>query len=396
MQLKVGNVKDFFAPISELAAGNIVRNNFLFGLDKMNFCFYIEPLQLLNRSNRFAHFLHSVISYQMKVTIHDIARAAGVSKSTVSAVLNDNPLISDATKRKVRRIMERFNYTPNEIARSLASRQTKTIGLIIKEIDNPYYGKMTKGIYNVAHGKKHGVILCNTELEPQKEVESVTILKSKKVDGLIISPLQERVDVSHIAQLKKEKYPFVLIGGIQNLETNVVDIDNEKAAYEAVSYLIAAGHKRIAHLLGPVYSVHSRQRCTGYKKALRKHKLPLHDDLIIEAGRSLQDGYEAGMRLLKRSKKFTAVFCYNDLLAIGFMRAARECRLKIPEDIAVIGFDDIELASFTVPPLTTVSVPMYQLGEESAKLLFEQIEHKERHLAKRVILDAPLTVRETA
>ncbi|NOY76469.1 MAG: LacI family transcriptional regulator [Calditrichaeota bacterium] len=334
----------------------------------------------------------------MKVTITDIAKLAGVSKSTVSAVLNDNPLIKDETKIRVREAMKKLDYRPNELARALARKQTKTIGLIIKEIDNPYFARITSGVYDSANKEGYSVLLGSSELKPLQEQETLNVLLSKKVDGLIISSLRDNGDFTHLLDLRRRNVPFVLLDNFEMFQANIVDVNNVESGMKAVQYLIQKGHRKIAYLAGPDYSVHSYQRLEGYKLAHLSHNIPLDDALIFQAGSYLENGMEVGEHIARMSPQTrpTALYCFNDLVAIGSIYALRQAGLRIPDDMAVVGNDDTPLAQATFPPLTTVHIPIYEIGRQATELLFAQVRQKENPLNKKIILEAHLVERKSA
>jgi len=333
----------------------------------------------------------------MKVTITDIAKLANVSKATVSAVLNDNPLTSKTTRNKVLKIIKKLDYKPNELARSLSTKKTKSIGIVVKGIDNPYFTKVLKGVYDIANDEGYSVLLGSSEFDFTNELQSIKVLKAKHVDGLIIAPLQtEGADYTYLFELIHEKYPFVLLDGVENIHTNVVDFDNQKAAYEAVTYLIKLGHKKIAYFAGPIYSTHGRERLAGYQKALEEHGITIRDDLIIDTGSKINDGYKSGKRLFTReSINPTAVFCYNDMVAIGLAGALRDLGVSVPEQVSIFGFDDIEMDTYLNAPLSTVHVSIYELGRAAARLLIKQMKSKNKVLNEVITLDAHLQIRAT-
>ena len=333
----------------------------------------------------------------MPVTITDIAKLSNVSKATVSAVLNEKTGISQATRDRVLDIVKKLNYRPNQIARSLSSRQTKSIGLVIKEIDNPFFSKVMKGVFDTCERHGYTVLLGSSELSPEQEVQSITTLTGQRVDGLIISPLQgENVDFNYLSELLREKYPLVMLGEVKNYTTNVVDINNFEAAYKAVCYLILQGHTKIACFAGPSYSAHSLNRLEGYRGALIDNNLSIRKEYILPVGSYIKDGYQAGKKLFSSSLDLpSAVFCYNDLAAIGLINALLELNIQVPEKVSVIGFDDIDFGRSVKVPLTTVQVPAHKIGEKAANLLIKQIDNRDKPLNKKVILDAKLVIRDS-
>ncbi|MBD3289581.1 LacI family DNA-binding transcriptional regulator [candidate division KSB1 bacterium] len=333
----------------------------------------------------------------MNITIGDVARMANVSKGTVSAVLNDKNTVSEATRKKVLAVIEKLNYRPNQVARSLSIRQTKSIGLVIKEIDNPYFAKVMKGVFDVCVKSGYTVLLGSSELDPEQERQSVDTLRNQQVDGLILSPLHgENQDFTYLAELLRFKYPLVMLEPVQNFTTNVVSVDNVQAAYRAISYLIELGHTDIAYFAGPQYSAHSENRLEGYRQALIDHNIPIRKDLIIQAGSNIEDGYRTGTALFSSSgDKPTAVFCYNDLVAVGLVDALVEMGIGIPEQVSVIGFDDIAFCESARIPLTTVHMPTYEIGEAAATLLINQILVRDKVLNEKIVLDAHLVKRQS-
>lgn len=332
------------------------------------------------------------------LNINDIARLAGVSKATVSAVINDKAGVAEKTRTNVLDIIHRFDYKPNAIARSLSNRKTKSIGLIIKEIDNPYYTKIMHGVYDICSKQGYTVFLGSSQLSFEQEERGIEAFIDQQVDGLIITPLQgENRDFSYLSKLITNKYPLVLIGGVKNHATNLVQINSKEASRAAVRYLIEQGHFQIAYFSGPTNSAHSEEREQGYRLALSEAGIPFNSTLIFQAGADIEDGYEMGKSVFAgKSARPTAVFCYNDLVAIGLIHALQELKISIPNEVAVIGFDNIDFSRFANIPLTTVNNPALQLGEEAAKLLLKQIESPDEVLCERITLDASLLIRKSA
>lgn len=326
-----------------------------------------------------------------------MARLAGVSKATVSSVINNKPHIAPETRDRVLEVIRKLQYRPNRIARSLSAQRTHSIGLVVKQIDNPYFAQIMRGVYDEANLHGYIVLLGSSELSPERERHSVDALLQQWVDGLVISPLQgEGADLSYLGLILQNGPPLVFLERVPNFKANSVDIQNAKAAEEAVSYLIALGHRHIAYFSGPSYSIHNRERLEGFRKAMEAHGLSVPPHAVHYAGVYIEDGYRAGKEVFSRSEySFTAVFCFNDLVAIGAMNAICELGLSVPDDVSIIGFDNIAFCNFARVPLTSVRVPTYEMGRESAKLLFRQIQEGKAENPEVVILNAELVYRKS-
>jgi LacI family transcriptional regulator len=327
--------------------------------------------------------------HHVNITISEIAKLANVSKSSVSLVLNNKPGISDKTRAKVLAIIKKYRYRPNQIAQSLAGGETKSIGLIIKEIDNPYFARLMRGVYDACSRLGYTVLLGSSEHLPAKETEIIRTMVSKRVDGLIISPLQsEDLTFSSFGELLKDAFPLVVLGTLTNHATNIVDIDNLKAAHDAVSFLIGEGHTRIAHFAGPIHTGHGQRRLEGYRQALMDHRISIENGLIVSVEPYVQNGYKAGKEMFARNTHPpSAVFCYNDLVAIGLMNALQELGIDVPGRVSVMGFDDIDIDEYLRIPLTTVRMPAYEIGTSAANLLIEQLAGAPSLLARRITLE---------
>lgn len=333
----------------------------------------------------------------MSITISDIAKLANVSKSAVSIVLNNKKGVSDKTRNKVLDTIKKYNYNPNHIAQSLVAKETKSIGLIIKEIDNPYSSKVMKGVYDACSQLGYSVLLSSSELSTKKESEIISALLSKRVDGLLISPLQrEESDYDYLSNLLNENYPLVILGEIVNYSTNIVDIDNFQAACDAVSYLIELGHRRIAHFAGPIHSGHRQKRLEGYKQALIINNIAIDNDYILTVEPYAPNGFIAGKELFsKKTELPSAVFCYNDLIAIGLIDALLELKIRVPEEVSVIGFDNIDFSKYVKIPLTTVQMPAYEIGKAAANLLIKRIVNSSARSKEKLILNHKLIERNS-
>jgi LacI family transcriptional regulator len=330
-------------------------------------------------------------------TINDVARQAGVSKATVSAVLNDTGSVKESTRDRVLAAMEVLNYRPSQPAGRVGARRARSIGILIKEIDNPYYAEVVLGARAHASEKGYTLLVVSSEGEYEAERRAVELLRAIDVDGLIATPvLDEHADLSHFFELKRRNFPFVLLEEVRGLRASLVDVDNVDASRRAVEHLIALGHTRIAHFAGPGYSMHSWERVDGVHRAYSASRLIFTDDDIVPAGAHLADGYRAArayFRARASRARPTAVTCYNDLVAVGVCRALAELGLRVPDDVSVVGYDDVPLTDYLPVALTTVRVPKFKMGEIAAQMLIRHIESKTAVPPQKVFLDAELVVR---
>ena len=334
-------------------------------------------------------------------TITDVARHAGVSKATVSAVLNAASGVKGSTRDRVLAAIELLNYRPSQLAgRAAAVRKHKSIALVIKEHDNPFYAEIVAGMRDCAEARGYTLLVVSSEGDHELERSVVELLRSKDVDGIVLTPtLHGDADFSHFFELKRRNLPFVLLEEVRGVPASVVDIDNAEASRLAVEHLFALGHTRIVHLAGPAYSSHSQERVDGVLRAYSSSHIAFSADGIVTAGAHLEDGYRTGLEVFRDraadapDRRPTAVTCYNDLVAIGLYRALAELGLRVPEDVSVIGFDDIPLCEYLPVPLTTVRMPTHRMGELAAQMLVRHIESKTTIPPQRVYLEATLVER---
>jgi len=329
----------------------------------------------------------------MNPTIKDVANLAGVHPSTVSRVINDNSRISEKTKNKVLLIIKKLGYTPNAIARGLKTKRTQTLGMLIPDITNPFFAELARGVEDAANKNNFNVILCNTDDKLKKERTYLEILRGKRVDGLILGTAHIR-DKS-ILELEKKKFPYILVSrNIEGLDKNCVIVDDVAGGIMVTEYLIKLGHRRIAHITGPLKTRSALNRLKGYKLALKKYEIEYRDELVGEGDFRIKGGYQVMKRFLKLAEPPTAIFAANDLLALGAIQVILKKKYHIPEDFCIIGFDDIRLASFVYPPLTTVRQPMLEMGALAVKMLLKIIEEGEFN-QKKEILEPKLIIRES-
>lgn len=327
-------------------------------------------------------------------TIKDIAREVNVSVSTISRVLNNKPDVSEETKIKVEKVIKKLGYNPNRIARGLVLRKTNSIGLVIPDINNPFFPEIIKGVERTAKKLGYSLILCNTDNDKKEERESISLLRSKQVDGMILSLSLENKAV--LKELEKEKFPIVQIDRqIKDSIYPAVTIDNKRSAYIATEYLIKQGHKKIGHITGDLSTETAINRLNGFKLALKDHNLTVKKEWILEGDYSKESGKEMMEKIIKLEDRPTAIFFANDLMAFGAYEAIFEYNYRIPEDFSIMGHDNIEITSFVKPGLTTMDQPKYRLGEIAAKKLISMIENKDEKALQNVILKNAMIVRDS-
>lgn len=330
-----------------------------------------------------------------KTTIQDVADAAGVSRQTVSRVINSKPDVAEETRRRIWQIIEELGYQPSALARGLASKRTKTLGLITADFSDYFFTQVIIGAE--AEARKHGYffMLGSTERNPDDEPEYLRLLTEWQVDGILFARPSTEDDSRHIVSLIRQGVPLVTTAyWLPGEELTVVDVDNVDGGRRATEHLIQLGHRDIAMITGPPDWRSVNDRTEGYKQALRASGLPFDERLIEGGDWSYQSGYQAMGRLLEKAPHITALFAQNDRMAIGAMRALREAGRRIPDDVAVVGYDDIPVAAFSEPPLTTVWQPMQEVGKTAVGLLIQFIENPDVE-RKEVLLGTELILRGT-
>lgn len=327
------------------------------------------------------------------ITLKMVAERAEVSVNTASRAINNKPDINDETKKRVLKIAQELGYVRNATAVALRTKKTGTIGVVIADNRNPFYAEVLNGIEEAAREKNYHIILVNTQRDYQKEEEAINLLLAKRVDGLLITPVQDRND--DIKKLIEANIPFVIVGrDFENIEVDAVYNDEVKGGFFATEYLIKKGHKRIAFINGFLYKSPAQGRLEGYKKALKEYGIPLDNMMVSVGDIDVEDGYERTKQMMKENLDFTAIFAYNDMMAFGAMQAIKEKGLRIPEDIGLVGYDDIHFSSLISPSLTTIKLKKQELGIESVKLLLSRI-NGNRKKTKKVMLRVELHIRET-
>jgi LacI family transcriptional regulator len=332
----------------------------------------------------------------MSITIKEIARLAEVSTATVSMILNKKDRnISPSTREKVLAIAEENNYIPNNAARSLVTRKTNTIGLIMPDITNPFFPEIARGAEDKASEARYSIIFCNTDDSLKQEEKYIEILTEKMVDGIIFAHAADNEETS--TGLSKSKTPVILIDRDyrnENVKGRVV-VDNENGSYTGVNYLIQRGYKNILYIAGAFITQTAKDRLTGYKRALSDNGIRFHEALVKSGSYRSEWGYQAIEQFLAEKVAFDAVFCGNDLIAFGAIKRLKEAGIRVPEDVGVVGFDDIYVSSMMEPALTTVKQPNYEMGYRAVEMLLDVLESKNDDPGRKVVLNTELIVRKS-
>jgi DNA-binding LacI/PurR family transcriptional regulator len=336
-----------------------------------------------------------------KVTIDDVARRAGVSVGTVSAVINEKKTVKSATRKAVLNAMKELHYRPRGSARNLKNitPEYNSIGLLIRELDNPFWTAIALGVIEYASSKGYVVLIASSDGDHTSEEKITNGFSSKDIKGAIIAPVLEgTAEIEHLFRLKMINFPFVLLENVKGIQANVVSIDNIKAIKRAVKYLIDNGHSKIVHFAGPKYASHTYERIDGFRRAYSESHFAYSGDMIVSAGAHFEDGYRKCLEYFcerNRENFPTAIVCFNDLVALGVMAALTEMKIRIPDEISVVGNDDISFARHIPVPLTTIRAPMLELGRKAAEILIRNIESPEPLSIENVVLDAELVIRKS-
>lgn len=328
-------------------------------------------------------------------TIIDIAKKLNISTSTVSRALNDHPDIKQETKDQVKKIAKKLHYTPNPIAQSLKSKKSNIIGVIVPEIEHDFFSSAISGIEEVAYHSGYVILVCQSNESYEREVVNTNALMHQRVAGLIVSISQTTKNGDHFKELISRNIPLVFFDRVcSDVPAYKVIIDDEKSAFNAVEYLIKTGRKKIAHFSGPKELKICEQRLNGYKLALKKANIPVENNLIRYGGMYESDGYHSMDALINENIIPDSVFAVNDPVAIGAFQRINEAKLRIPEDIAIVGFSNNKITSLVNPPITTVNQPSFEMGKKAVEILIEMINNRQGNYQKKtVVLEAELIIR---
>lgn len=332
----------------------------------------------------------------MSVTINDIAKAAGVSPATVSRVLNSSGYVKEETRQKILKVIKELNYTPSAIARSLSTSKTNTIGVIVPDVNNPFFGEVIKGISEVADMHDLNIILCDTDESLDKELKAIKLLKEQRIQGILITPTSAEDDFNseYLSTLENLGIPIVLVDGHVKYSTfSGVFVDNIKGAFEGTEALIKAGHRKIGIITGRMNSKPAKDRFVGYKKALAMNNIPLDERYIFNGEYRLDSAYNATKQMLMMEDRPTAVFICSNMMTLGCIKALFEENLKIPEDMAMVAFDNIEVLNIVGINVSFINGPTIEMGKIGMKMLIDVLNNKEKKEINRVTLMPELVLK---
>lgn len=308
-----------------------------------------------------------------RTTIADVAKVAGVSKATVSRVLSGNyNYMRPDTRTRVEEAIEKLNYRPSSVARSLTSNRTNTAALLVSDVSNPFYGDVIHGVESVAFTRNYDIFLCNTNYDVTRGMNFVRSLVDKRVDGVLI--MSSSVSDLWLEELRKNRVPVVISDwkpAVEMVGVNAIDVDFKTGIQQAADHLIGLGHTRIAHVSGSLELRTARNRRDLFLQAVATHGISAESVLVVEGNLQIDGGRQAMKRILNQPVRPTAIFAANDLTAMGIMAEARTAGLRVPDDLSVVGVDDIWLADQIEPPLTTVALPRHEIGRTGMTMLFD-------------------------
>ncbi len=330
-------------------------------------------------------------------TIRDVARLAGVSLATVSKIINNKGRVSPKLQQRVLRAMESLDYHPNQVARSLKVRHTKTIGMVIPDVTNPFFTAVIRGVENEARSQGYSLILCDSEEDPALEQSNLNTLFARRVDGVLLAPTSPYVAQDRVT---RRRFPLVFFDRVSpGFTGSAVVTDNRGAAYDAARHLIGLGHRRLAIITGRLNLSNGLDRLEGFRDALQQTGLPLHDAYLQRGDFQLESGYCCTLKLFRLPVPPTAIFCCNNQMTLGLMRALGELGVHCPGRVSVLGFDDFEWAANFSPRLTTVAQPALEMGKQAVQMLLRKIESDRKgnggEEEKIVVLKGELRVRDS-
>jgi LacI family transcriptional regulator len=326
----------------------------------------------------------------MSITIKDVAAAAGVSTATVSRVLSGKSPVSEEVRKRVLSAVESLEYRPNALARSLREETTKTLGLVVSNVLNPFYTAVARAVEDAASEMGYSVILCNADEDADKEDFYLDVLLQKRVDGLIISPARNKS--RQLSRYAKDDVPVIFVDrSIEGLGIPTIRADGRKAIEELVEYLVRLGHERLAIVSGPPEVVSGTERLNAFLSSARKRRVTIPEEYVRLGDFRRESGRQAMQELLQLRQQPTAVFVANNLMCLGALQAAKEAECRIPEDISIASFDDVTWFELMEPPITAIAQPTQELGVMAAQMLLEQLEEDRKPESRT--LEAELVIR---
>lgn len=333
-----------------------------------------------------------------KYTIHDIAKKLNITASTVSRALNDHPRISEATKKAVQKVALKLNYRPNNIAAALRNGRSNIIGIIVPTVDRNFFASIVRGIEEIANASRYNVMICQSYDNYEKEVATVNTLLNARVDGIIASHAKETKDFDHFLKVREKGIPVILIDRTtDNLEVSQVVVDDFLAAFKATEHLIEQGCKRIAHFTNTLKINIYKERLRGYREALAAHGLPYDESLVVESNLQLEDGRNSMLKLLSLSKLPDAVFSASAYGIMGALQVLKEKGIKVPQEVALIGFTNEPFTSFSEPALSTVEQHSVRMGNAAAEIFLEEIgDEEKKFIPQKIVLKPELIIRESS
>ena len=329
-------------------------------------------------------------------TIKDVAKMAGVSTTTVSHVINKTRFVAKETEEAVMQAIKSLKYSPSAVARSLKVNTTKSIGMIVTTSESPYFAEIIHAVEDHCYRQGYSLFLCNTQNDPEKIKNHVEMLTKKRVDGLLVM-CSEYTQHSLDVLSSFSSVPMVVMDWGPNTDTDIIEDNSFTGGYLATKHLIDCGHKEIGLIAGELDKTTAKTRYEGFVKAMNEANLPIHENWIMEVFFEPEDGYECMKKILAQDSLPTAVFCCNDVMALGAISAITEKGLRVPDDISIIGYDNIHSSRFYAPPLTTIHQSKSRLGAQAVNLLFERIANKDNdnHEKHRIAIHPELVIRKS-
>lgn len=331
----------------------------------------------------------------MAVTISDIAKKAGVSSATVSRVLNDSGYVKQSTREKIEAAIKEMNFTPSAIARSLSKNETNTIGVIVPDITNSYFGEVIKGISEVAEANNLNIILFNTDNYLEKEVRALNVLKEQRIKGIIMTPgFGEENNKEYIETINNLNIPIVLVSAdLKFKELSGIFVDNVLGGFNATNLLISEGHTKIGIMTGILSSEPAAERVVGYKKALKEANIEINDKYILDGQFSMEKAYELTKKLLDSKDKPTALITSSNRMTMGAIKALKENNKNIPKDLAIVAFDKVDLLDVLGIRITYIDECPMELGRNSMNLICDIFNDSDKNFKRRVIIVPKLIIK---